>query len=47
MKLMLATGISAIFFFGPVDKKESVDLMNDLYENGYPMEIIQLTENLV
>jgi len=42
MKLIIASGISEVYFFGPIDDKESVQLLNCYPEGFKPLEIIRL-----
>lgn len=42
MKLMIAVGISSLYFFGEPGDLEVVELMNELPKNLIPLEIIHL-----
>jgi hypothetical protein len=43
MRLILAMGVSPIYFFGPVNDPESVRLVNDFSESSHkPVETIKL-----
>ena len=42
LKLIVATGISAIYFHGKIEDTESVKFMNDITKASIPLEIVQL-----
>jgi len=42
LKLIIATGISKLYFYGKIDNPEAVDLMNNLKPSPIPLEIFQL-----
>jgi hypothetical protein len=41
VKLIVATGVSSIYFSGDINDKSTVDLINCLVEEGLVLEIIQ------
>jgi len=42
IKLIIATGVSKVYFYGKIDNPETVELMNSLVTNLIPLEIFQL-----
>jgi hypothetical protein len=41
VKLMVATGVSTIYFSGEINDKNTVEMLNSLIEGGLGIEIIQ------
>jgi deoxycytidylate deaminase len=44
LKLIVATGISTIYFFGIIDNQETVSLINNLNKESIPLELIHLKD---
>jgi len=42
IELIVAAGISAVYFFGPINDQEAVELLNTLPEHGITLDMIQL-----
>jgi hypothetical protein len=42
MVLILAVGITTVFFMGNISDTKTVDLINCTKENGIPLEMIKL-----
>lgn len=42
IKLIIAIGITKVYFHGKIDNSETVQLMNSFKQNLIPLEIIQL-----
>ena len=42
LKLIVATGVSTIYFFGEINDANSVSLINNLASSSIPLEIIKL-----
>jgi len=42
MKLIVATGISMVYFYGEINNSETVEFLNSIESNHFPLEIFQL-----